>query len=83
MSSSSAPTGDNGPAKGSAEPDLEDGTAYRQVRPYKLPSRNSKTVLSTVKKGPDDRDRTSHKRDDSSIPARLAQLRMAQPGVDA
>ena len=43
----------------------------------------SASVLDFVKSGPVDRDRTSHKRDDSSIPARLAQLRMAQPGVDA
>ncbi len=43
----------------------------------------SKTVPPTVNLGPVDRDRTSHKRDDSSIPARLAQLRMAQPGVGA
>ena len=41
------------------------------------------SAVSTVKASPVDRDRTSHKRDDSSIPARLAQLRMAQPGVDA
>ena len=37
----------------------------------------SASVLDFVKSGPVDRDRTSHGGDDSSIPARLAQLRTA------
>ena len=50
------------------------------VKPRRQPNHISKTVAVYSGKGPVDRDRTSHKRDDSSIPARLAQLRMAQPG---
>ena len=52
MLRSSAPTGDNGRAKGSGEAELEDGIAYRPVRPYKLPSHISKMVLSAVHFGP-------------------------------
>ena len=37
------------------------GTAYRPNCLYKLPSHNSKTVLSIVKIGPLEEDRTAHK----------------------
>ena len=40
-------------------------------------SQESASVLDFVQSGPVDRDRTSHEGDDSSIPARLAQLRTA------
>ena len=33
-----------------AKPHLEVGTAYRPTRPYNVPSSNSNTVLSIVKK---------------------------------
>ena len=42
-----------------AEPHLEDGTAYRLKWTYRVPSHNSKTVLSIVKNGPLDRTRTT------------------------
>ena len=45
-----------------AEPHPSDGTAYRPEQTYRLPSHNSKTVLSTVKKGPQRGTRTPSER---------------------
>ena len=42
-------------------PDLEDGTAYSPKWTYTVPSHNSKTVLSIVKIGPPEKNRTVHR----------------------
>ena len=55
-------------------------TGDEAVLTYTIPMPNdgvtseSASVLDFVQSGPVDRDRTSHEGDDSSIPARLAQL---------